>query len=299
MICYQNTGSLYLPKDTVISAGKFDGMHQGHRALLLRMKKEAQDTMDTLILRISTESSEDRRHLLTENETRNILLQAGVGHDLKLPLRGDFRNMTREDFACRFIPETLRAKAVVAGRNFRFGKDALGDAEYLAYAGKKCGYRVVFPDDVYDCGEKISSTMIRGLLSSGEMERANRCLGYSYAISGTVVHGRALARHLGFPTANIVPPKEKALPRYGVYQTEVHVGPFRYQGLANIGVKPTVTSEKAPLLEVYLIGFTGDLYRRDLEVRFQRFIRPEMHFGSISELKEQMEKDLRSIEHLS
>ena len=292
MICYQSADALELSRDTAVSVGKFNGLHLGHQALLSKLKEAAGRELETLVLRIDTGFSEDRKLLLTEEETRNFLIHTGIGYDVRLPLSGTFRHMSREEFACRFIPEKLRGKIVVTGYDFRFGKDASGDAEYLVKAGKEAGYQVLLLDDCYDDQEKISSTLIRSLLSEGAIERANRCLGYSYTISGTVIHGRALAGKIGFPTINILPPQEKVLPRFGVYATQMYIGQHTYQGLANIGVKPTVTDEDQPLLEVYLPGFSGDLYGEYAEVQFEHFIRPEKRFQDIDTLKQQMEKDI-------
>ena len=295
MICYQNTAMLYLPKDTAVSVGKFNGLHLGHRALLTGLKEEAGTALDTLVLRIDQASSEERTQLMTEEETRNFLMAQRIGYDLRMPLSGAFRDMTREEFALHFLPDTLRGKTVAAGQDFRFGKNAEGDAEFLKYAGEKAGYRVILVPDSYDGVDKISSTLIRNLLSEGCIERANRCLGYAYPISGTVIHGRALAGKLGFPTINIIPQKQKVLPRFGVYQTTVMLWGRAFTGLANIGIKPTVTEEHSPLLEVYIPGFSGNLYGQYTEVRFERFIRPEMRFQGVEELKRQMEADLRNL----
>ena len=282
-------------RDTAVSVGKFNGFHLGHQALLARLKEAAGTELETLVLRINTEDTAERRLLMTETEAREFLLRTGISHDVRLPLTGSFRDMTREEFACRFIPKILRARTVVTGTDFRFGKNAEGDAEFLQYAGDKSGYRVELLEDCYDGDDKISSTLIRNLLIDGCIERANRCLGYTYSMSGTVVHGQALAGQLGFPTLNIVPPEMKVLPRFGVYQTKVHIADSLYTGLANIGVKPTVTDEKKPLLEVHLLDYTGDLYGHYAAVSFERFIRPEMHFSGLEELKRQMKKDIQCI----
>ena len=295
MICYQSAEVLNFHRNTAVSVGKFNGLHLGHQALLSRLKEAAGLDLDTLVLRIDAENSQERRLLLTEEETRSFLTREQITYDVRLPLSGAFREMSREEFACVFIPERLRGSIVVTGSDFRFGKNAEGDAEYLKYAGKKSGYHVLLLADCYDGKDKISSTLIRNLLSEGSIERANRCLGYIYSITGTVVHGRALAGRLGFPTINIIPPEQKVLPRFGVYKTRVQLDGKAYTGLANIGVKPTVTNDAKPLLEVHLLDFSGDLYGRYTEVLFESFIRPEMHFQGIDALKRQMEKDIQCL----
>ena len=293
MICYTGTEVLPVPRDTVVSVGKFDGLHLGHQALLSLMKKEAEaEGLSTLVLRVGA-AQDDQKKLLTEQETRDRLSEYGIREDVRLALTGAFREMTHEEFAYRFIPEMLRAKAVVTGTDFRFGKGACGDARYLMKAGEDCGYKVLLVPDCTDVSEKVSSTLIRDLLSEGDVARANRCLGYPYTISGTVVHGRKLAGRLGYPTANIVPPAEKVLPRFGVYETEFSFSGRTYRGLANIGVKPTVSEEDKVLLEVHLLNFSGDLYGRTAEVRFLRFIRPERKFSGTDELKSRMELDIK------
>ena len=296
MICYHSMEQLHIPTDTAVSIGKFDGFHRGHEALLERMKEEAGGELDTLVFRIGSASEEAGSRLLTEEEAEAYLLRKKITYEVNLPLSGAFRNMTKEDFAYAFLPEVLKAKTVIAGQDFRFGKNAAGDASFLKKAGEAAGYRVILLEDLCDGEEKISSTLIRNLLSEGDIVRANRCLGYRYAFQGPVVHGRALAGKLGFPTINIIPPEEKVLPRFGVYRTEVRIGGQCFTGLANIGVKPTVTDEKKPLLEVHLLRYDGLLYGQHAEVFFEEFIRPEIHFQSLAALKAQMKQDMERIE---
>ena len=141
----------------------------------------------------------------------------------------------------------------------------------------------------------MSSTRIRECLACGRTEEAAGCLGRPYAIEGTVIRGMHLASSLGFPTANIRPDPGKLLPRYGVYRVFCVLDNVKAAGMANIGVKPTVTSAGEPLLEVFFPGFSGDLYGRTLHVEFDSFIRPEKKFASAEELKKQISEDLKRI----
>ena len=139
----------------------------------------------------------------------------------------------------------------------------------------------------------ISSTYIRDALAQGDVRLAEQLLGYPYELTGPVCHGKQLGRTLGFPTMNVEPEAQKILPRYGVYACRVKIDGEWYNGVGNAGVKPTVTDERRRLFEVYVYGYEGDAYGKEVTVRFCGFERPEVKFGSVEELREQVMKDMQ------
>ena len=142
-------------------------------------------------------------------------------------------------------------------------------------------------------GRVISSSYIKEALSMGDIELANTLLGYPYEMSGVVEHGKRLGRKLGFPTMNLEPQEQKILPRYGVYACRIRIDGKWYGAIGNAGIKPTVTNEHKRLLEVYVFGYDGDAYGKEIRAQFCAFERPEMKFGSVEELKNQVMRDIR------
>ena len=164
----------------------------------------------------------------------------------------------------------------------------------LEQYAEQYGYQVdVIEKETLD-GKIISSTYIRELLAEGNIVRANLLLGYTYQLSGTVRHGKQLGRTLGFPTMNVIPEEEKIMPKFGVYTCRIFVDGIWYNGIGNVGVKPTVTEEQKPLVEVYAFDFEGDAYGKEVTVEFCEFVRPEQKFSSIEELKAQVDEDINS-----
>ena len=154
------------------------------------------------------------------------------------------------------------------------------------------GYEVDIVEKVQYQGRDISSTYVRKMLEEGDVKKADRLLGYDYFITGTVTHGRSIGHKKLYPTANLLPPPEKHLPRFGVYVTRVTADGKTYGGLTNIGKKPTIQGENPVGVETYLYDFDGDLYGKEIRVELLDFIRPEMRFDSIGQLKAQLDHDI-------
>jgi riboflavin kinase/FMN adenylyltransferase len=217
-----------------------------------------------------------------------LLARQGVTHLAVLPFEAARAGQTAEAFV-----EDLRAACqplggVVVGADWKFGKGRAGDVGLLKRMG---GFEVDGIPAVTLDGEVISSTAIRVALANGNLDFAEKALGRPYALFGQVVPGRKIGRKLGFPTANVELPGWQ-LPPDGVYAVGVRLGAKAFRGIANLGVRPTVTSDRQRLLEVHLFEFEGDLYGMEIEVEFRRFIRPEKQFASIEELRNQIARDI-------
>ena len=178
----------------------------------------------------------------------------------------------------------MHAKAVFCGEDFRFGKNAAGDTRLLRAACQKNGVRFEIVRPVLDDGVPVSSTRIRAALREGDVPLANRLLGSPYMTCGTVVHGRHMGHSLGFPTINQLFSPEDLIPRFGVYATIVEVDGKEYVGATDIGVKPTVGDGYAPAAETFILDFDGDLYGRNIVIRYYAFLRGEKRFDSLEEL---------------
>lgn len=178
----------------------------------------------------------------------------------------------------------MDAKHICVGKDFHFGKDRGGDIHTLERFQKKYGYELVTVPKLYDDGQVISSTRVRALIDQGNMRKVNELLERPFFVQGTVCHGEALGRTIGFPTANLLAPKGKKLPPFGVYATKVHCGKKVYAGVTNVGNKPTVGSF-ATGIETCILDFEKDIYGKEIQVEFYEFIRPEMKFATLDDLK--------------
>ena len=301
-IIYDIYNSTHHP--TVATVGSFDGVHRGHVAMIEETKRRA--AAAGLPVTLVTFARHPR--LLFEREPQPFLLSSHTVRMERLAATGvercvvlDFDNrmaaLRAEEFMADILSKQLNVKLLVLGYDHRFGRPepGVGTEEYVAY-GRKLGMEVVRAGR-YDEGElKVSSSQVRRALSAGEIERAATLLGYRYSISGRVIHGAALGRTIGFPTANIeLDEPLQLLPLYGVYEVAVSVSGREYAGVINIGTKPTVTESGRLSVEVFIMGFDGDLYGEQLTVSFVRRIRDERKFSSLDELKRQIDKDIASI----
>ena len=242
-------------KNSAVSLGKFDGFHRGHRLLLDRILEhpELHATVFTFdgILK--------GKQIYLEEEKRSLLERLGVEREVLFPFSEETRSMTPETFIREMLVERMDAKLICVGEDFHFGKERRGDVDMLSEYAPLYGYELcVFPK-IKEDGEVISSTRIRRELAQGRIEKANRLLGDPYFVRGEVVHGNALGRTIGMPTANLLPGEQKLLPVYGVYATRVEVEGKTYGGVTNVGVKPTIGADRANV-ETTLLVFVGKLY---------------------------------------
>ena len=199
--------------------------------------------------------------------------------------------MGPEEFVAWLVRD-LHVKSIVVGTDFRFGHNRRGDRELLGQLAAKYGYELTVVEKLQFHGRDISSTFVREQISSGNIAKANHLLGYEFFIKSKVVHGKKIGRTIGIPTINMILPSDKLLPPFGVYVTRVNVGDKWYMGVTNVGCKPTIGGDNPVGVETYIIDFCQDVYGQSILVQFLDFIRPEMKFSSIEELKEQMNEDI-------
>ena len=285
----EGTTEFQVQEETAISIGKFDGLHQGHQLLVERIVKKKQEGLKALIF---TFDFGDRPVLLLPEERREMLRKWGVDYLLEYPFVESISHMEAEEFVRKILVERLHVRYLAVGTDFRFGCQRRGDYRLLQRLSAECGYEVEVVEKACWQGEEISSSRIRRELEQGRMELVNQLLGYAYSVTGEVLHGRKIGRTLGMPTTNIVPSERKLLPPNGVYATRTVIAGELFEGITNIGYKPTVGAEPRKGVETYLFDLDRNLYGEILTVRFYGYERPERKFDSLEELKKRIGQDV-------
>lgn len=294
------TREFQIKEPTVVTIGKFDGRHKGHQKLLQRMlrfreEKGLRTAIFTFDMAPAGVVSGKKQSLITTNqERRNNMEKTGIDYLIEYPFNQKVAQMPPEEFVERILAGQMKARAIVAGTDCGFGYHRAGNAALLKKLAPVYGYEAVIIEKEQDEHRDISSTYIREQLDKGHIVKANALLGEPYAIHGEVVHGNHIgAPLLGFPTANLLPPPEKYLPRFGVYASRVLIDGRYYGGVSNIGAKPTVAGENPVGVETYILGLDPevDLYGKNIEVQLLDFERPEQKFAGLSELKARIEMD--------
>lgn len=275
-------------KRSAVTLGKFDGLHLGHQKLIDKIISYASDECESIVCAFDMH----RDSLMTGRERREHL-EPKVDWLIDQPFTKALREMEAEEFIDRILYKVLRAAHIVVGTDFSFGYGKRGNAALLQEMADQYGYTVDVIEKERYLGTVISSTYIKDALAQGDVKLAERLLGYPYEMTGIVRHGKQLGRTLGFPTMNIEPEKNKILPRFGVYACRVRIDGKWYDAVGNAGIKPTVTDEQRRLLEVYVYGYDGDAYGKEITAQFCEFERPETKFGSVEELKNNVMRDMR------
>ncbi|KAF1710492.1 bifunctional riboflavin kinase/FMN adenylyltransferase [Pseudoxanthomonas kalamensis DSM 18571] len=289
-------GGVLFPQGSVVCIGAFDGLHQGHRALVRHAVSRGRQSglpavalsFEPLPREFFARDTPPPRLTLPRAKVEGLLGLGVEGIGL-LRFNAALSAMPAEDFVQRLLVGRLQAREVWIGPDFRFGHRRGGDLALLRTMGAGLGFAAgeIEPVDHHD--GRVSSTRIRECLRQGDFASAARLLGRPYAIGGRVVRGRQLGRTLGFPTANLRFPKTPALS--GIYATRVHgVGAQPWPSVSSFGTRPTVDGVE-PLLEAHLFDFDGDLYGRHIEVEFVAKLRDELKFPDLPSLTEQMHRD--------
>jgi riboflavin kinase/FMN adenylyltransferase len=289
-----------LPGPLVVAAGVFDGMHPGHRAVLQAALDSAGKAGGTAVaLTFDPHPSkilrpENSARLLTSTRHKLHLMEGfGISEVLVIPFDREFAAVEAVDFLRQLCYAARNLARICVGRGWRFGHARRGDAELLRRLGPELGFETTEVEPVQVDGTTVSSTLIRQFVESGDLQAAARFLGRNYSVLGTVMPGDGLGKKLGFPTANLAAHNEQ-FPPDGVYAVRVHVGADLLPGVANIGSRPTVKTDGERLLEVHLLDFSGDLYGREIEAEFLRFLRPEKRFPDVDALRGQIAADVRA-----
>lgn len=281
---------------TIYALGFFDGVHIGHQALLSACRTlAAQQDAAAGVVTFGTHPEALVLHnaprLINSPKDREWLLRECFSMDtvVTLPFDEQMRTMPWQTFLT-VLREKFGAVGFVCGADFRFGYRGSGNAALLEhYCREENLPCTVVPDQTMD-GIRISSTYIRQQLETGDMATAVKFLGHPHVLSGTVIHGRALGRKIGVPTANIVIPQGLAVPKFGVYAASCLIDGIRYPAVTNLGTRPTVEGRHVRV-ESWILDYSGDLYDREITVEFHYFLRPEQKFPSLEDLQAEIHRN--------
>ncbi len=291
---------LPLSYKTIVSIGNFDGVHIGHKRLIESLvSRSAESKTEGIVYTFA----ENPKNILTGGEVKYL---TGTADKMRFLSEygaeniyfADFSEicvLTPEDFTEQILINGFNAKAVICGYDFRFGKGRRGSAERLKELLAEHHVECIIEPPVCIDGLPVSSTEVRRLLAEGECERATVLLGRPYCFTLPVVYGRQIGRSLGFPTINQIFPEYRVIPAYGVYAVDCEANGEKYRGIANIGIRPTVSKSKdGPVCETHLFGFDGDLYDKTGRIYLKKRLRREIEFSSLEELKKQINRDIEA-----
>ena len=292
----------------MVSIGIFDGVHKGHIKIidrLLRISKKNQG--ESVIITfwphprlVLNNNIGELKFINTFEEKKEIIEDKGIDHLVVIPFTEEFSRLSSEKFVKDILIKKIGIKHFVIGYNHYFGRDRSGSYENLTKLGNEYNFMVeqIKPEIVE--GENVSSTIIRDALFAGNIDLANKYLGYNYFFSGKIIPGNKIGRSFGFPTANIkVKDKNKLIPRDGVYAVSIRFQNELYNGMLNIGIRPTITnSSTGKSIEVHIFDFYKDIYSQEVAISFIKRIRDEIKFTNSEMLVKQLKQDKEIIEKI-
>lgn len=299
MKTYHNISEYDAQKGAVVTIGTFDGVHQGHQKILLKVAQIAREKQLTSILltffphpRMVLQPESDIKLINTIEERRSLVFENHIEHIVTHPFSIDFARTSAHDYVKKILVDQLGARVVVIGYDHRFGRNRAASINELRAYGEQYDFEVVEISKKEIEEVAVSSTKVRNALLNGDISTANSYLNRDFSIKGMVIHGKQLGRTIGYPTANLsLKESYKLIPKNGVYITYAIIGGHKYYGMTNIGVNPTVNQGTKQHIETYFIDFKGDLYDQELELFFLSRIRDEKAFKSIEDLKKAVLKD--------
>ncbi len=306
MKIYKNIEDFKGVKNPIVTIGTFDGVHVGHQKIIDRMRAVANKVDgETVLLTfyphprlVIHPDSKNLRFINIQKRKIELLEKAGIDHLIIIPFTKEFSKLTSNQFIKEYIAEKIQARKLIIGYDHHFGKNRLGDFSILYDLGKKYNFEVekIPAQDVENIA--VSSTKIRKALNEGKIKIANNLLGYEYSITGVVVQGNKIGRTIGFPTANIELEDEyKLITANGVYASRVEYEGVIYQGMSNIGVRPTVNHSDLTI-EVNIFDFDKEIYGETISIYFVDRIRSEVKFDDLEALKTQLILDKETVKKL-
>ena len=288
--------SCVLNSKTAVALGLFDGVHLGHQQVIKAAAEFKKKGLSAGVFTFKTNTVTSKGGkidaILSDRLKAEKFCELGAEFVFS-PEFGKCKELSPEDFVKEILVKKLNAGAVVCGYDFRFGKGAQGDCKALKDFGKKYGFETVVVEPMRCEGEIVSSTFIRELVREGKIAKANKLMGGRFPMELEVVHGQAVGRTWNFPTINQIIPENQVKPKFGVYCSRVLMDGRWYDGVTNIGIKPTVEVKTGPLAETFIMGYEGDLYGRILRLELFEFIRAEKKFASLEELKAEIADNKR------
>tara|TARA_X000001036_G_scaffold287182_1_gene266777 strand:+ start:281 stop:1207 length:927 start_codon:yes stop_codon:yes gene_type:complete len=298
MKIFNNINEFNCKKSTIITIGTFDGVHLGHQKILKKLNVEAENNgLESCVLtffphpRTVLNPDSSLKLINTIEERISLFKKSKIDNLIVHPFTKEFSELDSEDYVKNILVDQLKAKIVLIGYDHKFGKNRTADINNLKEYGIKYNFEVIEikAEEINDIA--ISSTKIRNSIEEGDIQLANSYLGYEFSFFGKVVKGNSIGKTLGFPTANIkIGTDLKLIPKNGVYLISTIINQKIIFGMMNIGIKPT-TNENTKSIEVNLFDFNQDLYDTNITIYIKQFLREEIKFDSLNELKLQIEKD--------
>jgi riboflavin kinase/FMN adenylyltransferase len=302
MTVHHDLNQLPAFKNAVITTGAFDGVHIGHQEIISRMKQIALEMKgETVIVtfhphprKVISSIPGEIKQLTSLEERIELLTQSGIDHLVVVNFDYAFSNLTADAYVKTFLFDHFHPHTILVGYDHRFGNGRNGNFELLQKFGNELGFKVEQIHEKIISDEIVSSTHIRNYIQEHQIEKANALLGYPYLFDGFVVRGNQIGRTIGFPTANLhINNEEKIIPSNGVYAVKVKgkcLGDTIYNGMMNIGIRPTVDGQKK-VIEVHILDFDQDIYEQNLTVMVYEYIRGEVKFDGLEALKAQLAID--------
>ena len=286
-------------KNAVITIGTFDGVHEGHKAILHEVVSHAEHAGgESLLL---TFEPHPRKLLFSDqplgiitplHQKLQLITETGINHIVVVPFTREFAGMSAQEYIEHFLVDIFHPHSIIIGYDHRFGHDRKGDLKLLEKCAQEGGYELIEipPQLIEDAA--VSSTKIRHAIQEGRMEDAHQMLGRNYSFSGIVKHGNKLGRTLGYPTANLVPTEpEQIIPARGIYAIQAAYNGALHNGMMSIGYNPTVTDTKDIKIEANLFDFDEEIYGATLEIFLVKRLRDEQKFDSLEALIRQLDED--------
>ena len=284
--------------NSVIAIGNFDGVHIGHKKVLKSAFKKAKKTKKKFglltfePLPVMFFNKKIKNHRIDSFQQKKLnLIKEKLDFLIIQKFNKKFSNINYKTFISKILSNKIKCNYIYVSKNFRFGNKREGNVKKLKHYEKKYSFKTIITNPIKSNAKTVSSTIIRNLLKRGNLKKANYLLNRKWEIEGKVIKGAQRGRKIGFPTCNIIL-KNYIIPKFGVYAVSVKINKTLKKGIANIGYRPTFNGKKL-LLEVNIFNFKRNLYNKNINVIFNKFIRPEKKFKNILQLKNQIKKDIR------
>lgn len=283
-------------KNTVIALGNFDGLHKAHMAIMNKCREYASEhNMKSGVLLFAEHTlkivaNENVKIITPEHQKLKLLDEAGLDFAYIRAFDKSFMKLSPEEFI-KGLVDRLNVKAVCAGYDYHFGYNAMGNKETLKALGKKYGFETIIVNEIDFDGRAVKSTLIRQLITEGNVSGAAEYLGRPFSIEGTVEKGLRNGTKMGIPTANIGYDEDMILPGNGVYAGYTYVSDKKYKSVINVGNNPTFGADKVTI-ESHILDFNDDIYGKEIRVEFIEYMRGDIKFNNIDELKKQINADI-------
>ncbi len=299
MIIFNSLEKIKDIEPCTIALGNFDGVHKGHQQLISKAVERAEVLgIKSAVFSFSNHpknlipGQKPVMNIIYQDEKAALIEELGVDYLFNIEFTEKIKNTSPVDFIEKLLVGRFNAKEIFCGFNYRFGYKAAGNTELLHREGQKMGFVCNEIEPVTIDGEVVSSTLIRALIMSGEVDECAKYLGRNYEIGGEVVVGNKLGRTIGFPTSNITIDENMVTPPNGVYITNCIYNGTKYPSITNVGVKPTVGEYKKNM-ETHIFNFNKELYGKHIKIEFLQMTRDEVKFDSVEELSAQIAKDCK------